>query len=172
MKGDSEARVRSALNEIARDDTFPLTFLKLPDDARNWKPADFAVWWWIGMGCVGSAFVEVKQTDAVLRFSLAEIRQSQWLGLRHAVRVGMHYWLVVWWTKRKRWTISPLERLVAVLPDYLADHARSVPYDQLVEIGIDADNRQLTMMLRAAFMGELSDAGQRAPDVEPEGEVR
>ncbi len=141
MKGQSEARVRDALKSMA----LKTLVYKLPDDARNWKPADFAVWW-VG----GAALLEVKDTDAVSLWPLRDLRDSQRVGILEAKTVDLPYWLVIWWRRHRRWTIS---NGVTVLTS-AGDGSRSYSWLSSVA-GIDCDAGKLPETLRSVLLGEV-----------------
>jgi len=141
MKGQSEAKVRDALKTM---DLRTLVY-KLPDDARNWKPADFAVWW-----DGGTALIEVKDTDAVTLWPLRDLRESQRLGILEAEKIGLPYWLVIWWRRARRWTISDGE-IVLTSP---GDGSRSYSWLSSVA-GIDCDAGKLPETLRSVLLGEV-----------------
>ncbi len=160
MKGQSEAHIRKALSAIAADG-MALMIHKMPDDSRNWKPADFAVWFRNPSGVIPmSAFIEVKQTAAVEVFDIADIRPSQWQGIRQAEMVGTPYYLAIWWTRHKRWTISNAKRLIPTTVSPLRGAPTPEPdpkptYTRLSSvIGIDCTTVELTMMLKAVLLGE------------------
>lgn len=155
MKGTSEARVRAALSSI--DDPRVMVY-KMPDDSRNWKPADFAVWfrsiiWRAGLAAPSpqSAFIEVKQCDAVAAFPLREVRSSQWRGIREAGEAGVPYFIVIWWSHSARWTITH----AALLEKWWDKELDHVPYAWLSSVaGIDCTQSELATMLRSVLLGE------------------
>lgn len=148
MKGPSEGKVRKALSEIDSDGDLALMILKFPDDGRNWKPADFAVW-----SKPSDCFIEVKDSDTVRDFPLASIRLSQWKGAEDAKRVGKRYWFVIWRRHEQRWLLVDGTKLL----DIRRDGVKSVAYSWLISAGgIDCEPGQLKMMLRAMIQGELS----------------
>jgi hypothetical protein len=145
-KGTSEASVRGALNTMGMD---ALAY-KPPDDARNWKPADFLVWF-DGQ----SAMIEVKQTSAKAMFPLRDLRPSQRLGIRRAAEVGVPYYLVIWWTQLRRWTVSDARQCL----NWIGDHpeATSLAYVWLSSVaGMDCTTRDLAPILRSVLLGEAS----------------
>ena len=110
MKGTSEARIRAALRAGLADGAG--LALKLPDDARNWKPADYLIWRRWGDRTV-SCWLEVKDTDAVATWPLSDLRASQRRGILEARRLGIGYWLAVWWRRSATWTLLELTGLPA-----------------------------------------------------------
>jgi hypothetical protein len=166
MKGDTEDKVRVALNQAGMG----LVVYKPPDDARNWKPCDFMVWWgstdtWMAKGVAlrgtspSSAWIDVKDNRAVGTFALADIRPSQRQGIAAASSIGLPYWLVVWWREQKRWTISNAVRLmgdVAAEEEASTQRVTSVTFGQLSsKLGIDSGQNQLGSTLAMALRGEL-----------------
>ena len=147
MKGSSEGRVRAALNGMDMD----VLVYKPPDDARNWKPADFLVWWPEGQ----SAMVEVKESSGKFTFPIRDIRPSQLLGIRMAAAVLVPYFLVIWWPKLSSWTISNAWQVA----NWIGDHpdATSLDYGWLNSVaGMDCTTRDLAPILRSALLGEVS----------------
>lgn len=145
MKGTSEAQVRAALNNA---DLNAIVY-KPPDDARNWKPADFLVWWQDG-----SAMIEVKQSPGKFTFPIKELRTSQLLAIRRAQEVGLPYYLVIWWPKLQTWTISKAGQV----SNWIGDHpeATSLDYGWLNSIaGMDCTTRDLAPILRSVLLGEV-----------------
>ena len=155
-KGASEGKVRIALASL---DLEPIVY-KPPDDARNWKPCDFMVWWQIaggGLTSLHSAWVEVKECPNVGSFPLADLRASQRDGIRRAKRLGLPYLLVIWWKARKVWTISDAWALDG------APTRGSVMYSILAgRIGIDAGQDHLAETLRAVLEEGLLDGKAEA----------
>lgn len=141
-KGTSEGKVRLALNQLDLD----LELYKPPDDARNWKPADFLVWWRPAAPVVDrphSTWIEVKECKLVGSFPLDDLRKSQRDGIRKARRLGIPYLLVVWWPSRRIWTISDAYQLDG------SPLKGSVPFSVLAgKIGIDATQDNLPSTLR------------------------
>lgn len=157
-KGTSEGKVRLALNQIGG-----LEIYKPPDDARNWKPCDFMVWWNATPGeerrwlVPRSAWIEVKENKQLGSFPLAEMRPPQRLGIAGAFAIGLPYLLVIWWTRRRIWTISDGLAL-RTLPA-----KGSMPFSVLAgRIGIDAQQDHLAEVLRACLMEGLLDGKAEA----------
>lgn len=154
MKGPSEGRFRELLSDV---DLPGLIIYKPPDDARNWKPCDFMLWWpgTNDMGVPGfrptpaSAWVEVKDVNVVNIFPLDELRPSQRAGIRQADEIGLPYVLAIWWRRRNGWTFS---NAAAVL----GTGARTVAYTDLVSTyGIDAPAAKASSILRSVLEGEV-----------------
>jgi hypothetical protein len=156
MKGKSEGQVRAALNQMDWD----VLVYKPPDDARNWKPADFMVWWdnneLRGAHRIPrSAMLEVKESPGKFTFPIRELRPSQLLGMRMAASVGLTYFLVIWWPKLSMWTISNAWQVA----NWIGDHpdATSLDYGWLNSVaGMDCTTRDLAPILRSALLGEVS----------------
>lgn len=144
-KGTSETHVRAALNNMDLD----AIVYKPPDDARNWKPADFLVWW-----RDGAAMIEVKQASGRYTFPLRNMRPSQTLGIRRAAEIGLPYFLVIWWPLLKSWTISNAHQ---VLDWTISNPERSsLDYGWLNSVaGMDCTTHDLASILRSALLGEV-----------------
>lgn len=158
MKGPTEARVRQALGSIAAESD--LTWWKPPDDARNWKPADFLTWFKVPMresACGGySAFIEVKDNALVGSFPVKDIRPVQLSYMRQAARMRIPYVLAVWWRKRHRWTVCDAAKIVRWLDEQGEDAPRSIAYELMISrFGVDSTEAMLASMLKAAMYGEL-----------------
>lgn len=150
-KGGSEAAVRAALED---GDDGTLVY-KPGDDSRNWKPADFIVWHrlFVDHDRPGSAFIEVKSTDLLGRWSPADrrrgLRPSQRVYAAAAVDMGIVYLVVIYWRRRRCWTIS------SVRP-FLAEPERSFTFEELMSThGIRAWPQHLGSTIRLALAGEL-----------------
>lgn len=200
MKGQSEATVRAALTRLAED--MPMVVYKPPDDARNWKPADFLVWWgpdarestrWqirsstvvrgiappkpgdvlplsageqveiIGIR-PGSAMLEVKDNALVDTLAIKELRPNQRKSIREAMAIGLPYWLVVWWRRKQRWTVSDAAKVLTHIRDEedrgKADHTyipRAPTFSHLSSfMGVDCTTETLPGTIGVALRGELS----------------
>lgn len=154
-KGTSEASVRGALNTMGMD----VLVYKPPDDARNWKPADFLVWWNNNElpgapPILRSAMIEVKQSPGRFTFPLRDLRPSQLLGVRQAAGIGLPYFLVIWWPRLKMWTVS---NAVQCLNWTISNpDATSLDYGWLNSVaGMDCTTRDLAPILRSALLGEV-----------------
>jgi hypothetical protein len=161
-KRASEAAFGLALREIDRD--IPTYVYKPPDPkmgagVSNWKPCDFMVWqatqgldFYMPMGGAHSAWFEVKDVDAVNTFNAkGELRDSQRQGIRQARRIGIPYWVAVYWRRHKSWTISD-----AVKMDLANALDGSVTRDLLqTRYGIESKPRELPSMLKMILAGEV-----------------
>lgn len=153
MKGTSEARVAAAL----RDSDIPTLVIKLPDDARNWKPADHIAFSRLPQehGGLTPAMFEVKDTPAVRWWPVKDLRPSQRGGIREATRIGMRYWVVIWWRTRKLWTVSDGQRILEAIEEP-ATPPTSLDYGWLRSVaGLDCSEADLGMVLRAVRLGEV-----------------
>ena len=147
-KGSSEATFGAAL----RDVDLALHIYKPPDDARNWKPCDFMVWF-RNAGLVDSAWFEVKSVDALDRFNINELRPSQKLGIREAGAIGIPYYLAVYWTKHQSWTISVAYKVVE---HAVAEGNTSVKRALLMSrFGIQSAPANLSSTLKDVLYGEF-----------------
>lgn len=173
MKGQSEATVRAALMRLAED--MPMVVYKPPDDARNWKPADFLVWF-AGdrfveaedgidhLNPVGSAMFEVKDNALVDTLAIKELRPNQRKSIREAMAIGLPYWLVVWWRRKQRWTVSDAAKVLTHIRDEedrgKADHTyipRAPTFSHLSSfMGVDCTTETLPGTIGVALRGELS----------------
>jgi hypothetical protein len=161
-KRASEAAFGLALREIDRD--IPTYVYKPPDPkmgagVSNWKPCDFMVWSLAQSQRVDdllhipdSAWFEVKDVDAVNTFNAkGELRDSQRQGIRQARRIGIPYWVAVYWRRHKSWTISD-----AVKMDLANALDGSVTRDLLqTRYGIESKPRELPSMLKMLLAGEV-----------------
>lgn len=151
MKGSTEGRVRNALNLM---DLRPCLVYKPPDDSRNWKPADFCLWFRRD-STIASAFLEVKLSSGANVWSVRDLRPAQREGIRQAFEVGMDYWIVVWWPNHQKWTISEGRKVLAAIERDPA--VPSLHYSWLSSVaGMDCTTRDLPSILRAALLGEVS----------------
>lgn len=128
---------------------------KMPDDARNRKPADFAVFMERGR----SAFVEVKTNPNLRSFPLRAIRAEQLLAMQECYRLGIPYWLVVWWPKGAHagaYTISDMRKLVRLVNEkWEAEWPNMLTFTELRDLGDASNGLQLAGYLAAALRGEL-----------------
>lgn len=158
MKGPSEGKVREALERLAED--MPLTWYKPPDDARNWKPADYLVW--VGPLTIegftdgSSAMIEVKDNPNLATYPFSDLRPAQRGWIRVLGRVGVPYWLVIWWRRRQRWTISDAAKVIAFIDDEQTAPIKSIHWMQLAgNMGVDCEPKNLAGTLGAALRGEI-----------------
>lgn len=157
MKRGSEDRVREALSDMDLD----TWIYKPPDDARNWKPADYIVWVnppdppelksgtqdRLLLAIAKTSFVEVKDVDAVRLFNLKELRPAQKNAILRSAVMGIPYWVVVWWRRHGKWTISPGIRLV--------EAGRSLTFVEMTSShGIEAEPHLLASTLRMVLVDE------------------
>lgn len=144
---------------------------KPPDQAGNWKPCDFLVWARVTqpgvMPClpervdfVDSYWFEAKDEAALETFNWRrQMRPGQINGIRDAERLGIPYYLAVYWRRHREWTISDAVKLyhaTRVKPDgragVLAFKRKAMSEGAL---GIDATPGNLTSVLKAVILGEL-----------------
>lgn len=148
MKRESE----SLFGEALRNCDVSAFVYKPPDDARNRKPCDFMVWFArlddTGLTS-GSAWFEVKDTRAVNTFNFKELRPAQLQGAREAQRVGIPYWLAVYWRVHRHWTISDLGKIMAA-----SWPLTSITRMQLMSrYGIDSEPIMLRSTLKDVLLG-------------------
>ncbi len=148
-KGRSEAMVSEALSDLQIDQTY---FYKPPDDARNRKPADYLLWWSPGSGAAPrSSWIEVKETDQLGVFPLADIRPSQWQGIRIAKRLGIPYTIAVRWQRTGMWTLFDAVRLADWLDE---QEVRPTSVKRVLlesRFGVSCDPGQLSGVIRMAI---------------------
>lgn len=148
---------------------------KPPDQAGNWKPCDYLVWVKstvrahafvdvLGTGeeidTVDSFWFEAKDEKALETFNWRlQMRPAQLQGIRDAERVGIPYYLAVYWRRHREWTISDAVKLyhaTRVKPDgtggVLSFKRRAMGAGGL---GIDSSPGQLSSVLKAVVLGEL-----------------
>jgi len=146
MKGSSEANVAKALSDI--DDPIVAVW-KPPDDARNWKPADYLVWF-----DGKAAMIEVKDCDALRGFPLAELRPTQRAWAYRCDEAGIPYLLVIYWQRTSDWTISDTMKVIEWEKEDVFH--KSCPRALLQgAFGVQTDGRLLAATLRLALMGEM-----------------
>lgn len=131
---------------------------KPPDDARTWKPCDFMVWFSAPGTDDTSAWFEVKDVDLVSVFPLHELRASQLAGIRDAARVGIPYYLAVWWRKAQMWSISDAIAVVKWWEEAAAKGPVTSIKRELLQsrFGIDSTNAQLSSNLKALILDGVS----------------
>lgn len=153
MKGPSEGIFREALAAI---DIEPKFIHKPPDDARNWKPCDFMLWYSAHInsyhnGYAGSAWFEVKETPNLSSFPLSEIRASQWRGIGTARDLGFPYFLAIRWKTGGMWSLVDAVRLDNWLAG-VAEIPKSVGRVDLdSRFGVSCSPGQLSSTIRAAL---------------------
>lgn len=107
MKGTSERAAGEALREV-------MGFVyKPPDDARNWKPADFLCWG-IPRNSLAdertrSVWVEVKDGRGLGKIPASAIRKSQLAGIQQAMDLHIGYFILVRWGTSAPYTWTILE---------------------------------------------------------------
>lgn len=156
MKRESEGQFGAALRSL--DVELPIEVYKPPDDARNMKPCDFMVWFRRSTMAehVEPVWFEVKDTSSVGRFPFSEIRPSQHAGIRAAHRIGIPYYLAVYWRRDRTWTISNAHRVVEWRDETPPIPAKSIPRVLLASrFGVDSSPGQLGITLRAVLLGEV-----------------
>jgi len=147
VKRPSEGQFGAALRDV---DLNAIVY-KPPDDARNWKPCDFMVWLQWGEG-VDPSWFEVKDVTSVNSFAFSELRPAQLAGIRDAERIGIPYWLAVYWRRHGAWTISDAARVVKEKEG----GAKSVSRELLMSrFGVDAEPSNLTSVLKSILLGEI-----------------
>jgi hypothetical protein len=144
VKRGSEAVLGAALRGLDLE-----VFVYKPPDGvnTNLKPCDFFVW-----TSGDDAWFEAKDTDSVNVFSFREVRPSQWNGIRDAKRLGIPYWVAVYWRRHRHWTISRGADLLA-----LKDAgATSVTRELLMSRhGVDSTPAMLESTLKSVMLDEI-----------------
>lgn len=115
----AESKVREAL---ARIDGL-LTY-KPPDDARNWKPADWLLWWdaneLLGAPPITRCgMLEVKQNDRQRIWHWTQggsesLRPIQLAAVARCRTLGMPYFVAVYWKGRSYWTLHRVDRWLGI----------------------------------------------------------
>ena len=148
-KRASEAALGLALREVE----LMIYVYKPPDGVNtNLKPCDYMVWFGVN-GFVVPAWFEAKDVDSVKAFNLKELRPSQVNGIRDASRVGLEYWVGIYWRRHRKWTISNGAKLLGWWDE---GHYPSVSYELLSSrFGIDTDPRNLVSTLKDVLMGDV-----------------
>jgi len=158
VKGNSEALVREALTKLGDD--MPLVWWKPPDDARNWKPADYLLWFKVPdreTTCGGySAFIEVKATTQVHVFPIKDFRPVQVAYMRRAAELGLPYLVVIQWRRSNDWTISDGRKIARMLDAKQEEPLTSISKQTLRSLfGVDCSTAHLAGTIGAALRGEL-----------------
>jgi hypothetical protein len=162
MKRASEGEFGKALRDC---DVAGIVY-KPPDDARTWKPCDFMVWVQDNISGAESVWFECKDVDSVERFAFSELRPSQVQGIRDAERVGIPYWLAVYWRRSQSWTISDAAKVLAWRESTAAEAAdyykRDVGLPTSIErellmsrFGIDSSPAMLASTLKSVLLGDI-----------------
>lgn len=147
-KRASEAAFGLALRNVDLD----VEVYKPSDMDMNMKPCDFMVW--IPRGYENDrAWFEVKDVDTLDRFSFRNVRKSQWNAMRRARRLGIPYWLAIYWRRRRLWTISDTGKLLDMIEgkddtwtSFVLLHTR---------LGIDSEPANLVSTLKSVLLGEV-----------------
>ena len=141
---------------------------KGPQGVSNWKPADYLVWVrestdaYPGKPIVGSHWFEVKDLDGWGGFPFRELRPAQIAGIHSASRIGIPYWLCVWWRRHDEWTISDAVKVLAWREE--EGHQRAVPARLVTSIpwtllasrfGVTSSKSQLASTLKGVITGEV-----------------
>ena len=153
----SEDRVRAALHGHEG-----MLVYKPPDDARNWKPADFLCWWGGELVIPGetvsfesqvrSAMLEVKQNPLKALWHVVgtggeSLRPNQLAAAKGAWAVGLPYVIAVYWKQLRRWSIH---RWNPGFPDTMSWHEAVSRY------GVEAEGTALPLILRGVLEGDAS----------------
>lgn len=159
MKRPSEAEFGKALRQVELQSyVYRLPDPKGGEGVSNWKPCDFMVWLARPLQPPPvSAWFECKDTDAVARFPIADMRPSQLAGIKDAHRLGIPYWLAIWWRRDRIWTISDAVKVLDWF-DLGEGEKRptSIPRTLLESrFGVDAGRNQLTSTLKSILLGEV-----------------
>lgn len=157
MKRASEGDFGKAL----RDVDLPIYVYRLPDPktgagVSNWKPCDFMVWTNPNQESpfVRSDWFEAKDTDAVNAFPFADLRPSQAAGIREATRLGIPYWLAIYWRRAKVWSISDAAKVIGWFG--LNIDATSIDRQLLMSrYGVDSTTSRLADTLKSVLLGEV-----------------
>jgi hypothetical protein len=135
-----------------------------PEDPRgresvgNRKPCDFMTW--VAGSPPTAQWFEVKDVDAVDRFAFAEFQPAQIAGIATARRLGIPYWVAIYWRRAKMWTISDgirmLEWRAEVSQGRVQATPTSIPRELLMSrFGVDSTNQQLSSTLKAVLLGDV-----------------
>jgi len=159
MKGVSEGNFRAALSKV----DLSLVIYKPPDDARLWKPCDYMVWQPDGAGGNEGWWFEVKDLDDkhVNTFPLSELRPSQLQGIRDAARVGIPYWIAIWWRRHRSWTVSDAHKITGWWRDEIAVNTDPIRKPKSIDrtllmsrFGLESTQAQLSSNLKMVLLGE------------------
>lgn len=160
-KSRSELAFGKALRDVDQD--VP-TYVYRPPDVPNpssRKPCDFMVWSLSTYDPATSsehfvdvAWFECKQLAKAVAesFPFRLIEPSQRQGIRTAKRIGIDYWLAIYWQRHEHWTISDAVRLEAT---GMLD-TRSISRTLLMtRFGIDTEPAHLMSTLKGILAGEV-----------------
>jgi len=143
VKGRSEPAFRAALNGLDED----FIVYKPPDDARNWKPCDFMVWYGLA-GVAQSVWFEVKETPNVGVVDVMKLlRPAQKAGIERAHEVGVDYYIAVYWKRHEDWTILDAWRVVT-----FPDRRPLTRKECMSRFGVHAYPRDLATTARAVLL--------------------
>lgn len=155
MKRSSEGTFRASLGDV----DLAMHVYKPSDRDINKKPCDYMTWvaWSLsidnGPPSTLSAWFEVKDVDAVNVFNFRELRPAQVAGIRTAARLGIPYWLAVYWRRHRAWTISNAKRLV---DEEINQGHQSVTRELLMSrYGVDATPATLSSVLKDVLLGDV-----------------
>jgi hypothetical protein len=170
MKRPSEAEFGAALRAV----DLRLYVFKPSDRDINWKPCDFMTWLDSGHDDADAGpgvirhqvypnWFEVKDVDAVNAFPFSELRPSQYQGIADADRVGIPYWLAVYWRRHKAWTISDAVKViewklqqVAAATDLAGIQPKSIDRTLLMSrFGVESSKSLLSSTLKSVLLGEV-----------------
>lgn len=144
-------------------------FVYRPADARagsaitQARPCDWMVWQDGGPAEYGEhrrvdvAWFECKDTDAAETFNLNEIRPGQRLGMVAARRIGIPYWLAVYWRRHKAWTISDALKAGMDSVEYRPNESvvSFTRTELMVRFGVDSSRANLASTLKNVLLGEV-----------------
>lgn len=164
-KRQSEGFLGDALRSI----DLPTHVYKPPDQAGNWKPCDFLVWVKTLAGGNGelepvevtdSYWFEAKDEAAAETFNWRrQMRPGQINGIRDAERVGIPYYVAVYWRRHREWTISDGVKLYHATRVKTDGRAGVLAFKRRAmgsgALGIDATPGNLSSVLKAVILGEL-----------------
>lgn len=166
-KRDSEAKFGAALRDVDL-----ASFVYRPPDAPGTplqKPCDWMVWhlgfepdW--AQPRARSTWFECKDVDAVNTFNFSEVRAAQLNGIREARRLGIPYWLAIYWRRHHSWTISDAIRIFD-LGSWFVEHegervfvgrGKSISRALLMSrFGIESKPHELPSVLKGVLLGEV-----------------
>jgi hypothetical protein len=149
----SEDQIRAALAKIDG-----LMVYKPPDDSRNWKPADFLLWWTepayndFDATLLKAGMLEVKKNYlSSLWHWMGDgpegLRPSQRAAMGQCRRIGMPYFVAVHWAKHEYWTLHRTEGWTTAPDTIMFDDART-------QYGVGCAPVNLAMTLAGVIHGE------------------
>lgn len=157
MTSYSEDQVKAALARIDG-----LLVYKPPDDARNWRPADFLIWW-DGNVLKGApkipraGMLEVKQNDRKLIWhwtggGAESLRPSQLAAVAKCNALGMPYFVAVYWKSRRYWTLHRIDQWLGIGIPYVDTPLRWE--DAITRYGVGAAPVNLADTLAGLIHGD------------------